>query len=78
MPTLLPVKARAATEAASPAPDWVGLWALSLGAISVTLASLAYFIGGESVAASFFLVAAAAVIAVARRAGTEPHDLDVN
>ena len=78
MPTSLPVKARATTEAVSPTPDWIGLWALSLGAISVTLAAVAYFIGGESVAASFFLAAAAAAIAVARRAGNEPHDLDVN
>lgn len=78
MPTLLPVKARAKTEAVSPTPDWIGVWAVSLAAMSVTLASLAYFIGGEGVAASFFLVAAAAVIAVARRAGAEPHDLDLN
>jgi hypothetical protein len=48
------------TKLLDDAIDWLGLWALSLSFCAVVLASIAYFLGGDNIGASFILVAAAA------------------
>ena len=47
--------------------DWLGIWALTLGAIAIGLASFIYITDGDPVAASFVLIAVAAIIGVALR-----------
>jgi hypothetical protein len=44
--------------------DWIGLWALVIGAVAVGLALLIYAADGDPVAASFVLIAVAAIIGV--------------
>jgi hypothetical protein len=47
--------------------DWIGVWAFTLGAIALSLATLIYFADRDPVAVSFVLVAFAAIIGVVLR-----------
>ena len=67
MPFPLSVKAAAITRAERWAIDWIGVWALTLGAIALSLAALIYFADRDPVAASFVLVAFAAILGVVLR-----------
>ena len=79
MPNRLPIKPRArAVEAREAARtretarvraqdksiDWFALWAISLGAAAVVMASIAYFTVGDKVGTSFILGGTAALIAL--------------
>jgi hypothetical protein len=44
--------------------NWIGLWALVIGAVAIGLALLVYNADGDPVAASFVLIAIAAIIGV--------------
>ena len=47
--------------------DWIGIWALSLGAIALSLAALIYFADCDPLAAAFVLIAFAAILSVVLR-----------
>jgi hypothetical protein len=67
MPVSLPSKSIAKTLSAERPVDCIGVWALALGAAAASIAGLIYFCGGEPVAASFVLIAAAMIIATVLR-----------
>ena len=67
MPFPLSVKAAAIAHPERWSVDWIGIWALSLGAIAVSLAALIYLADRDPVAVSFVLVAFAAIIGVVLR-----------
>jgi hypothetical protein len=76
MPIHLPPKARvkaapARRQAAIDSIDWLGLWALSIAFCALVLASVAYFMIGDNIGASWILVGAAAIIAIVIRSGTD-------
>lgn len=70
------VKALTKTSADQQGVDRLGMWTLGLGAVGVGLALLVYFAGGESIAASFALVAAAAIIGLVLRESERHSDID--
>jgi hypothetical protein len=74
MPTPLLLKALATTLPARWTIDWIGIWALTLGAIALSLASLVYFADNDPVAAAFVLIAFAAIIGVVLREAVQNHD----
>jgi hypothetical protein len=43
-------------------PDWIGIWAISLGVISCAVATLIYVTSGDGRAAAFTLTVPAALI----------------
>jgi hypothetical protein len=67
MPFPLSVKSAAVARPARWAIDWIDVWALTLGAIALSLAALIYFADHDPVAVSFVLVAFAAIIGVVLR-----------
>lgn len=54
--------------------DWIGVWALSLGAIALSLAAIIYFADRDPVAVSFVLVAFAAIIGVVLRESVQKRE----
>ncbi len=67
--------------AAQPQPnqwtfDWIGVWAICLGVGAVALALFVCFGGRDPGAASFILVAAAALIALFLREAAQQSHLD--
>ena len=54
--------------------DWIGIWALILGAIAVSLAMFIYIADREPMAASFVFIAFAAIIGVVLRKSAQRHD----
>ena len=67
MPFPLSVKAGVITRSERWTIDWVGVWALTLGAIALSLATLIYFADRDPVAVAFVLVAFAVIIGVGLR-----------
>jgi hypothetical protein len=65
MPVPLPKEPRSRGFAGSAPADWLGLWALSVGAAATLIAAFVYFGVGEQTGAAWVLFGAAAVIAVA-------------
>jgi hypothetical protein len=65
-------KRSAAWATARNATDWMGIWAISLGAIAVLLATFVDVADDNPVAASAILVAVASIIGVGMRAQTAP------
>jgi hypothetical protein len=70
MPTSLPGKTRASPRvlATKRPPDWLGLWAVSMGVAAVVMASLAYFTLGDSTGAAFVLLSTMMLIVLVMRA----------
>jgi membrane protein YdbS with pleckstrin-like domain len=64
MRTPLRAKVLAQKRSERYAIDPIAVWSISFGAVAVIFASLVYFEGSDKFAASFVLVAAAAIIAV--------------
>ena len=66
MPTLLPGRLpKVKPEQAAPSArtiDWLSVWALSIGLAAVLVAAIVYFIGNDSLDASFVLFGAAALV----------------
>ena len=62
MPVSLPARVLSKTRSAQQTAEWIGFWALSLGAVAVCLAALIYFTSDDPVAASFVLLAIATII----------------
>jgi hypothetical protein len=54
--------------------DWIGVWALILGIIAVSLAALIYVADGDPLAASFVFIAFAAIIGVVLRESVQKHE----
>lgn len=63
----LKVQHRQAFARLSPRVDRTGIWAATIGAIAVVLAAFVLIVEGNQVAATFVLVAVAAIIAVVLR-----------
>jgi hypothetical protein len=61
----LPKEPRSRGFAESAPADWLGLWALSVGAAATLIAGLVYFGARDQTGAAWILLGAAAVIAVA-------------
>jgi hypothetical protein len=79
MPTLLHRIRPAPLAKARPqrfATDWLGIWALSQGVIAIGLAAFIYITDGDPVAASFVLIAVAAIIGVALRDAARADQAD--
>jgi len=58
----LPARVLSKTPSTQLTPEWIGFWALSLGAVAVCVAALIYFTSDDPVAASFVLLAIATII----------------
>jgi hypothetical protein len=67
MPIPLPAKAAILSRAERWTIDWIGVWAFVLGVLAISLATLIYAADGDPVAASFVLIAFAAIIGVGLR-----------
>jgi len=63
----VPDKALAITRVSQWTIDWIGVWALILGAIAVSLAAFVYIADGDPAAASGVLLAIALIIGVVAR-----------
>ena len=74
MPFPLPVKAAILSQSARWTIDWIDVWALTLGAIALSLAALIYFADHDPVAVSFVLVAFAAIIGVVLRESVQKRE----
>jgi hypothetical protein len=74
MPISLPAKSRAKTAPVTQEIDWLGLWAISLGAAAIVLAPILYFAADENTGAFLIFLSAAGMIAAgaARRRATRP------
>jgi hypothetical protein len=72
VPIPLSKEPRRQTAPAAPAPDWLSLWAISVGCAAVLIAGLAYFTVGDQTGAAMVLFGAAAIIAIALRAAPPP------
>ena len=71
MPSL--IKAIAAARPERWTIDWIGIWAICLGAIAVSVAAYVYFVDEAPVAAAFVLGAFAAILGVVLRESSSRH-----
>ena len=76
MPFPRSIKATAIMRPQRWTTDLIGVWAFSLGAIAISLAALIYYADGEPVAASFVLIAFAAIIGVVLRESVQKREQD--
>lgn len=74
MPIPLPAKAAIFSHAERWTVDWIGGWALILGALAISLATLIYVADRDPVAASFVLIAFAAIIGVVLRESVQKRE----
>jgi hypothetical protein len=74
MPFPLSVKAGVLPRPERRMVDWIDVWALTLGAIALSLAALVYFADRDPVAVSFVLVAFAAIIGVVLRESVQNRE----
>jgi hypothetical protein len=74
MPIPLPAKAARSASAERWTIDWIGIWALILGAIAVSLAMFIYIADRDPMAASFVFIAFAAIIGVVLRESVQRHE----
>ena len=74
MPFPLSVKASVLPRAERRMIDWIDVWALTLGAIALSLAALVYVADRDPVAVSFVLVAFAAIIGVVLRESVQKRE----
>jgi hypothetical protein len=74
MPFPLSVKAGVLPRPERRMVDWIDVWALTLGAIALSLAALFYFADRDPVAVSFVLVAFAAIIGVVLRESAQNRE----
>jgi hypothetical protein len=73
MPIPLPAKAAILSRAERWSIDWIGVWALLLGVIAVSLATLIYVADSDPLAASSVFIAFAAIIGVVLRESVQKH-----
>lgn len=73
MPVPLPKKPRGRGLPETATADWLGLWALSVGAAATLVASIVYFSVGDQTGAAWILFGAAMVIAVALYCSPQPN-----
>jgi hypothetical protein len=64
MPVPLPKEPRSRGLSESAPAEWLGLWAVSVGAAATLIAGLVYFGVGDQTGAAWVLFGAAAAIAV--------------
>jgi hypothetical protein len=74
MPVPLPAKAATITRAERWTIDWIGVWALIIGAMAISLSAFIYFADHDPVAASFVFIAFAAIIGVVLRESVPRHE----
>ena len=74
MPFPLSVKSAAVARPGRWTIDWIDVWALTLGAIALSLAALIYFADHDPVAVSFVLIAFAAIIGVLLRESVQKRE----
>jgi hypothetical protein len=74
MPIPLPAKTAIFSYADRWTVDWIGVWALILGALAISLATLIYVADRDPVAASFVLIAFAAIIGVVLRESVQKRE----
>lgn len=74
MPFPRSIKAAAIMRPQRWTTDLIGVWALSLGMIAVSLAALIYYADQDPVAASFVLIAFAAIIGVVLRESVQKRE----
>jgi hypothetical protein len=72
----VPYKALATARVPHWTIDWIGIWALILGAIAAGLAAFVYVADDNPVAAAFVLIAVASIIGVVAREGAPARDPD--
>jgi hypothetical protein len=74
MPFPLSIKSTAVARPSRWTIDWIDVWALTLGAIALSLAALIYFADHDPVAVSFVLIAFAAIIGVVLRESVQTRE----
>jgi hypothetical protein len=78
IPTLLPLNVSAKAVVAALAEhwtiNWIRMWALTLGAIALSLALLLFFADNEPVATAFVRIDFAAIIDVVLREFAQDHE----
>ncbi len=72
MPVPLPKEPRSRGFPEDAPADWLGMWALSVGAAASLIAAIVYFGVGDQTGAAWVLFGAAMVIAVALYCSPQP------
>lgn len=54
--------------------DWLALWALSIGFSAIAMAAMAFFSADDPIGASFIVLGAAGIIAIALCVSAAPDD----
>jgi hypothetical protein len=74
MPVPLPAKATSLARTERWTIDWIGVWALIIGLMAISLSAFIYFADHDPMAASFVFIAFAAIIGVVLRESVQKHE----
>jgi hypothetical protein len=73
VPSRLPDRRPSRAKVAHREPDWLAVWALSMGVSAAFIAAIAYFSAGDRIGAAWVLLGGAILIAVVLLGSAPPR-----